>query len=76
MNIKKPDGASEKKYNYLDRKYATVPDVTNIPLKEALQNLKSFKVEYTGTGSKVIYQSPEANTRIFEGETVKLMLGE
>ncbi len=76
LNIKKPDGASEKKYNYLDRKYATVPDVTNIPLKEALQNLKSFKVEYTGTGSKVIYQSPEANTRIFEGETVKLMLGE
>lgn len=76
LNIKKPVGASEKKYNYLDRKYATVPDVTNMSLKEALQNLKGFKVEYTGTGSKVIYQSPSKETRIFEGETVKLMLGE
>ena len=76
LNIKKPVGASEKKYNYLDRKYATVPDVTNMSLKEAIQNLKGFKVEYTGTGSKVIYQSPSKNTRIFEGETVKLMLGE
>ena len=76
LNIKKPDGASEKKYNYLDRKYATIPDVTNMTLKEALQNLKGFKVEYTGTGSKVIYQSPSKDTRIFEGETVKLMLGE
>lgn len=76
LNIEKPVGASEKKYNYLDRKYATVPDVTNMSLKEALQNLKGFKVEYTGTGSKVIYQSPSKNTRIFEGETVKLMLGE
>ena len=76
LNIEKPVGASEKKYNYLDRKYATVPDVTNMTLKEALQNLKGFKVEYTGTGSKVIYQSPSKNTRIFEGETVKLMLGE
>ena len=76
LNIEKPVGASEKKYNYLDRKYATVPDVTNMTLKEALQNLKGFKVEYTGTGSKVIYQSPSKETRIFEGETVKLMLGE
>ena len=43
-------------------------------LKEAMKNLKQFKVEYTGEG-KVIYQSPSSGTRIFEGETVKLMLG-
>lgn len=76
LDIEAPVGASEKKYNYLDRKYATVPDVENMTLKDAIANLKGFKVQYTGTGSKVIYQSPAANTRIFEGETVKLMLGE
>ena len=43
-------------------------------LKDAIKNLKQFKVEYTGTG-KVIYQSPSSGTRIYEGETVKLMLG-
>lgn len=74
LNIKKPKGASEKNYNYLDRKYATVPNVVNMDLKDAIKNLKPFKVEYTGNG-KVIYQSPSSGTRIYEGETVKLMLG-
>ena len=76
LDIKRPDGASEKNYNYLDRKYATVPDVINMSLSEAKKNLKSFKVEYSGSGSKVVYQSPIKNTRIYEGETVKLLLGD
>ena len=75
LNIKKPEGASEKNYNYLDRKYATVPDVVNMDLNEAMKNLKSFKVEYSGSGEKVVYQSPSKNERRYEGETVKLLLG-
>ena len=75
FNIKKPEGASEKKYNYNDKKYITVPNVEGKTLKDALEELKSFKVEYTGTGEKVIYQSPSGNERIYEGEIVKLMLG-
>lgn len=74
LNIKKPSGASEKNYNYLDRKYVTVPNVINMELSDAIKNLKQFKVEYTGNG-KVIYQSPTSGTRIYEGETIKLMLG-
>ena len=76
LDIEKPDGASEKNYNYLDRKYATVPDVINMSLNEAMKNLKSFKVEYSGSGNKVVYQSPSKDTRIYEGETVKLLLGD
>jgi len=76
LDIKRPNGASEKNYNYLDRKYATVPDVINMSLSEAKKNLKSFKVEYSGSGSKVVYQSPVKDTRIYEGETVKLLLGD
>ena len=75
FNIKKPEGASEKKYNYNDKKYITVPNVEGKTLKDALEELKSFKVEYTGTGEKVIYQSPSGNERIYEGEIGKLMLG-
>ena len=74
LNIKKPSGASEKNYNYLDRKYVTIPNVINMELSDAIKNLKQFKVEYTGNG-KVIYQSPTSGTRIYEGETIKLMLG-
>jgi len=76
LDINRPDGASEKNYNYLDRKYATVPDVINMSLSEAKKNLKLFKVEYSGSGSKVVYQSPVKDTRIYEGETVKLLLGD
>lgn len=76
LNIEKPKGASEKNYNYNEKKYLTVPDVVNMTLEEAMKTLKEFKVEYSGSGSKVIYQSPVKDTRIFEGETIKLMLGD
>ncbi len=72
LEIEKPDGASEKKYNYLDQKYATVPNVEGMDIKDAMRALKSFKVEYTGDGETVTYQSPSSGTRIYEGETVRL----
>ena len=74
LNIKKPDGASEKKYNYLDRKYVKVPDVTGMSLKEAMSLLNDFKVEYSGNGDKVFYQTPQADSSTYQGETIKLML--
>lgn len=74
LKIKKPDGASEKRYNYGDKKYATVPNVVGMSKKDALNELKQFKVEYSGSGDTVTYQSPEAGTRIFEGESVRLLL--
>lgn len=75
LNIKKPTGSSEKKYNYNDKKYINIPNVEGMSLKDAIKELKGFKVEYTGTGDKVIYQSPKEGERILEGEVVKLMLG-
>ena len=43
---------------------------------EAIKNLKPFKVEYSGTGNTIVYQSPSANTTIYEGETIRLLLAE
>lgn len=76
LDIEAPVGASEKNYNFNDRKYAIIPNVVGMQKDEAIKMLKQFKVEYTGTGSKVIYQSPSANSRIYEGEVVRLLLGE
>ena len=45
-------------------------------VKEATKMLKSFKVEYSGSGDIVSYQSPKAGERILEGETIKLLLTE
>ena len=74
LKISKREGASEKKYNYNDKKYYDIPNVVDMDKEEATKTLKNFKVEYTGNGNKVVYQSPQAGERIFEGDTVKLML--
>ncbi len=72
----KPSGGKELEYNYLDRKYFEVPDVIDKPLKEALAELKKFKVEYSGVGSVVKHQTPNPHERIYEGDVVRLLLGE
>lgn len=75
LNIK-PKGGIEKKYNWNDKKAYTLNDVTGMKVNEAIKSLKHFKVEYSGTGNKVIYMSPASGTRLVEGSTIKLMVGE
>ena len=43
-------------------------------VKEAIKSLKPFKVEYTGIGDTVLYQSPSSGKKIYEGETIRLFL--
>ena len=72
LNIKKPSGGMEKEYTYLDRKYKDVPNVVGMNKDKAKEMLKDFKVKIEGAGDKVLYQSPEAKSRIYEGETVRV----
>ena len=45
-------------------------------VSDAMKELKKFKVEYSGNGNKVIYQSPNEGESIYEGETIRLLLDE
>lgn len=74
LDIKPRDGGLEREYMFTDKKYVTIPNVVNINKSEALKLLKPFKVELTGTGERVRYQSPAAGTKIQEGETVRLFI--
>ena len=76
LGIGKSSGGMEKEYNYNDKKYIEVPNVVGMSVKDATKSLKSFKVEYSGNGNVVSYQSPNAGERILEGETIKLLLTE
>jgi len=76
LDIKKRDNGLEKTYNYYDKKYATVPNVTGKSVNEAVKLLKDFKVEFSGSGKRVGYQAPIFNTMIYQGETVRLFLTE
>jgi stage V sporulation protein D (sporulation-specific penicillin-binding protein) len=76
LNIEKRTDDLDKKYNYTDKQYAVVPNVVGQSTKDALSNLKQFKVEFTGSGDIIKYQSPSEGTTLFEGDTIRLMLGE
>ena len=76
LNIEQRQDAIEREYLYTDKQYVVVPNVIGMSVKEAIQNLKSFKVEYSGSGDIITYQSPSANTNVYEGETIRLLLDE
>ena len=74
MDIQESNGEIEREYLYTDKQYAVVPNVVGLNVKSATKLLKKFKVEYSGTGDIVTYQSPSENTKIYEGETIRLLL--
>lgn len=73
MDIKPSSEGVQKEYNYYDTKYVKVPNVVGMTVKEAMKNLKQFKVELEGTGEVVLYQSPIASTSLYEGSSIRLM---
>lgn len=75
-NVPKSKDIIPKTYNWLDTKYSILPNVIGKTIKEANNILKDYKIEYSGEGNKVIYQSPEPEYYVSDGSTVKLMLGD
>ena len=75
LGIKKRDGLSEKKYNWDDKKVYVVDNVLGKSPKEASNILNKYNVEYSGSGTVVVEQTPNYGTRLEEGSTVRLMLG-
>ena len=75
LNIEKRTNDIEKKYNYGDKKYEVVPSVIGKTKKEAVTELKKFKIEFTGSGDVITYQSPSSGVTLTEGSTIRLMLG-
>ncbi|MDD2207803.1 MAG: stage V sporulation protein D [Bacilli bacterium] len=61
-------------YTWLDTKYLYLENIEGKDIKEIKEFLKNFKIEYSGSGTKIISQSPKGGSYIKEGSTVKLML--
>ena len=75
FNFKESKDGMEKEYRWLDQKYVLVPNVVGLNVSEVKDVLKGFKVEYSGSGDNVIYQSPSADSYIKENSYVKILLG-
>lgn len=67
-------GMVRQEYTWMDTKYVMLPNVVGMSLKDAQKELKGFKIEYSGTGDKVISQIPESGQYVKETNTIKLML--
>ena len=74
LDIEEQSGGMLKEYSYLDTKYLIVPDVIGMSKEEATKALKDFKIKYTGSGNKVVYMSPNANTFQSMETTITLLL--
>ena len=70
----KVESDTTREYTWLDQKYIKLPNVVDMNLTEAKKLLKGFTIEYSGSGEKVIAQSPDGNMFVKENSIVKLML--
>lgn len=75
LNIKKDKNAKEKNYQPWDIKYVKVPNLVGKEYDEIRFKLSKFNVQYSGSGKKVIYQSPKKGERVLEGSKIRLYLG-
>lgn len=75
LDIEPSKEGMAKEYTWLDKKYSILPDVVGMTKEEAAKTLKNYRIEYSGSGDKVIYMSPNAGYYAAEGETIMLLLG-
>ena len=73
LNIKKQE-PKEKNYKPGEKQYKEIPNVVGMNIQEAKKQLKDFSLEFSGSGTKIEYQSPTSGERILEGDTVRLYL--
>ncbi|WAH39230.1 stage V sporulation protein D [Alicyclobacillus dauci] len=70
----------QKKYRYGDVVPVDVPNFTGLSVadakKLALQNTAGLNVEILGAGSTVIAQSPPGRSKVDDGSTIRLYLGD
>lgn len=75
LDIQPSKEVMQKTYTWLDQKYIILPNVVGKNIDDAKKDLKLFKINYSGTGDTVIYQSPEGGNYIKEGGVINLLLG-
>jgi len=74
LGIEKREETIEKNYNYLEKKYVKVPNVVGMTKEDGVKLLKNFKVVFSGNGNIIKYQSIKEGEKVYEGETIKILL--
>lgn len=75
LEIEKQEGEVEKDYEWNDKIMYKVPNVIGKKVSDAKKELFNFTIEYSGSGEKVIEQTPKAGDEQEDKGVVKLLLG-
>lgn len=74
LGIEKQEGEMAKDLEWTDKVTYEVPNVVGKSVEEAKKLLSNFTIEYSGTGTKVVEQSPKAKEKLEDQGTVRLLL--
>lgn len=75
LKIEKQQGGLDKDLEWYDKITYEVPNVVGMKIDDAKKLLVNFEIEYSGTGEYIVFQSPEAKTKLEDKSKVRLMLG-
>ena len=76
LDIKREKGATEKNYQFYEKKYVEVPDFVGKDVKDISKINNGLLIEYSGSGKRVIYQSIKSKERVLEGSKIRVLLGD
>ncbi|TYR82632.1 stage V sporulation protein D [Priestia megaterium] len=76
MGVKPRTEQIEKELTWLDTPMIKVPNIVGLSKKELQEQLVNLKLDVSGEGEKVIKQSPEPGTKVKEGETIRIYMGD
>ena len=74
LKIEKQDGGMDKDLEWTDKITYIVPNVIGKKRENVKKILKNFTIEYSGSGEKIVDQSPKSGTVLEDGSTIRLLL--
>ncbi|WP_078554854.1 stage V sporulation protein D [Bacillus alkalicellulosilyticus] len=76
MGVEKREDQIEKELAWNDEKLVEVPDLEGLSIREINQAYYELKLDASGEGSTVVYQSPQPGMKVVEGSTIRLYMGD
>ncbi|MBS2968874.1 stage V sporulation protein D [Metabacillus sp. KIGAM252] len=75
MGVKPRKDQMEKVYKWGDTKSVEVPNLLGMEMDELREQLLNVKFDVAGNGEVVVQQSPAAGTKVKEGSSIRVFMG-
>ncbi|UOY93736.1 stage V sporulation protein D [Ectobacillus sp. JY-23] len=76
LGVEPRKGGIEKELTWLDTPTIEVPDLVGMKTEELQEQLVDLKLEASGSGEKIIDQSPKPGVKVKQGSKIRIYLGD